>query len=192
MVDVCLAPIPKPNLDRGEISENIQWRFNKDLVWTINNLVETEPSRKHFRADVLCLLTFVVRAGPAQKRSKLPSVEARQPLQVRNWKLESLTVGLIVHMLCRSKQFENPTRTRRDIPKKNSKFPFFGHMFGLQICMTAPKILFPDQGENWCRQSWRHKETIDISCTAQFVTHHEIWQIKNKNKNKNKKTVPIH
>ena len=32
-----------------------------------------------------------------------------------------------------------------------------------------------DQSGAWYRQSWRHKETVDISCTALFVTHHEIW-----------------
>ena len=31
--------------------------------------------------------------------------------------------------------------------------------------MTAPKIVVPDQCENW----------IDISCTAQFVTHQAVW-----------------
>ena len=42
------------------------------------------------------------------------------------------------------------------------------------MCMAAPKIVFPDQGENWCGQCWRHTETIDVSCTAQFATHDEI------------------
>ena len=37
--------------------------------------------------------------------------------------------------------------------KKTQNYLFFGDVFGLQICMTAPKIVFPDQGENWCRQS---------------------------------------
>ena len=40
--------------------------------------------------------------------------------------------------------------------------------------MTAPKIVVPDRGENRCRPSLRLKETIDISLTAEFVTHQEI------------------
>ena len=40
--------------------------------------------------------------------------------------------------------------------------------------MTAKKIAIPDQAEIWCRQCLRHKETIDVSCIAQFITHQEI------------------
>ena len=49
------------------------------------------------------------------------------------------------------------------------------HLCPTKTCMTAPRIIFPDQGEKWCRHSWKHKETIDISCTAYFMPHHEIW-----------------
>ena len=71
-----------------------------------------------------------------------------------------------------------------EISEKTQNCHFFGDIFGQQICTTAPKTVFPDQGENWCRQSWRHMETIDICCIAQFVTHHEMLQYP--------KTVPLH
>ena len=47
---------------------------------------------------------------------------------------------------------------------------FFWRRFGAKICDTSKKIVVPDQGENWCRQSWRHKETIDIS--LHYPVHH--------------------
>ena len=71
--------------------------------------------------------------------------------------------------------YAGPTRTRRDI-QENSKLPFFGDIFGLQMCVTALKIILPDEGEKWCRQFWRHKETIDSSYTAQFVTITRYYQ----------------
>ena len=43
--------------------------------------------------------------------------------------------------------------------------------------MTAPKIVVPDQGENWCGQlqCLRHKETIDVvGCLTQFITHQDM------------------
>ena len=43
---------------------------------------------------------------------------------------------------------------------------------------TAPKNLVPGQGAIWCRQSWRHKETIDVGCIAQF--HHSSRDITKK------------
>ena len=52
--------------------------------------------------------------------------------------------------------------------------------------MTAPKFVVPDQREIWCtsrQESWGRKETSDIICAAQIVTHQEIWF---------KKTVPKH
>ena len=55
------------------------------------------------------------------------------------------------------------------------KITIFWRRFRPKICMTAPKIVVPDQGENWCRQSWRRKETTDISCTAQFVTTKKLF-----------------
>ena len=58
-------------------------------------------------------------------------------------------------------------------PRKLKIINFWRH-FWPEICKTAKKIVVPNQGENWCRQSWRHKETIDISCTAQFVTHQDM------------------
>ena len=69
----------------------------------------------------------------------------------------------------------NSLRLRLDLAEmsKKLKITIFGRLFALGV--TAPTIVVPDQGQNWCRLSWRHKEMIDISCTAQFVTHQEIW-----------------
>jgi len=71
-----------------------------------------------------------------------------------------------VHMQVQTAWESNSNSPR--YPRK-LKFTNFWRHFGLQICRSAPKIVVPDQGENWCRQSWRHKETIDISCAPQFV-----------------------
>ena len=43
-----------------------------------------------------------------------------------------------------------------EMSKKTQNYHFLATFFGLQICMTAPKIVFPDQGGIWRRQSWRH------------------------------------
>ena len=59
--------------------------------------------------------------------------------------------------------------------------------------MKAPKIVVPDQkvkiGVPGTEGSWRHKETIDISCTANFVTDQEIWP-QNDSDTLNKYQVP--
>ena len=56
------------------------------------------------------------------------------------------------------------------------KMPFFflPHFWPKVLMTVAPAIVVPDQGENRCRQSFRHKEAIAISCTARFVTREEI------------------
>ena len=60
-----------------------------------------------------------------------------------------------------------------ELSKKTQNYHFLATFLATNL-YDSSKIVFPDQGENWCRQFWRHKETIDISCTAQFVTHQEI------------------
>ena len=113
-----------------------------------------------------------VRAGPAQKRIKR-KVESRQPLQIRleNWK----------HWPWRNSACAGPNSLRirielAEISKKTRNYRFLATFLAYKICLTAPKIVVPDQSEQWyTQQSWRRKETIDISCTAQFLTHHEIW-----------------
>ena len=53
----------------------------------------------------------------------------------RTWRLEALTVVQQCIPVCRSKQFENPTRSRRCF-QENSKWPnhqFFGDIFGLRV-----------------------------------------------------------
>ena len=62
-----------------------------------------------------------------------------------------------------------------EISKKTQNRHFLATLLAYKICMRAPKLVVPDQGENCRRRSWRHEETIDTCCTAQFVTHHEIW-----------------
>ena len=39
------------------------------------------------------MITYLVRAGPSKMWMQVPKVESRQPLQIRTWKLESLTVA---------------------------------------------------------------------------------------------------
>ena len=70
---------------------------------------------------------------------KLPEVEARQKLQNRTWKLEVLIVAQ--WCICRSKQFADPTRSRRAI-QENSKSPTFGDFFHLKS-VRLTKSLFP-------------------------------------------------
>ena len=55
-----------------------------------------------------------------------------------------------------------------------SKYINFWRHFGLNsvlVYMTAPKIVVADHGQIWCRQFWKRKETIDVSCTARFFIH---------------------
>ena len=40
--------------------------------------------------------------------------------------------------------------------------------------LQLKKMVVPDEGENWGRQSGRHNETIDIRCTTQVVTHQQV------------------
>ena len=56
--------------------------------------------------------------------------------------------------ICRTQQFENPTRSRRDIPRKlQFEISNFWRHCWPEIRMTAQKIVFPDQGEIGPRQS---------------------------------------
>ena len=68
-----------------------------------------------------------------------------------------------------------------EISKKTQNRHFLATLLAYKICMRAPKLVVPDQGENCRRRSWRHEETIDIGCIAQSVTHQEMTK---------KKTVP--
>ena len=102
----------------------------------------------------------VPQVCPAKKRIKLLKVEARQPLQILTWKLEALTV--IVHKEVQTVWESDSNSPRR--PRK-LKITIFWRIFGVQICTTAPQVVVPGRGENWCRQFWRHEETIDFSFT---------------------------
>ena len=54
--------------------------------------------------------------------------------------MEALTVAQ--QCVCRSKQFENPTRFRRDI-QEHPKLPSFGDIFGLKCARQLQKSSFP-------------------------------------------------
>ena len=66
----------------------------------------------------------------------------------------------------------NNLRIRLDLAEisKKTLITIFWRVFGLQICVKFPpkKLVVPDQGENWCRQSWRRKGR---HCTEVWATH---------------------
>ena len=89
-----------------------------------------------------------VRAGSAKNRIYLPEVADRQALQIRTWKLEALTVAQYLVQICKSKQFGNPTRYRRDIQessKLRTKLPTLDGIFGLKSVWQLQKSVVPDQ-----------------------------------------------
>ena len=69
---------------------------------------------------------------------------------------------MALQCICRSKQFENPTRTRRDNPRKLKITNFWRHFWHTNVYNKLQKSYFPIEVKIVDK---RHKETIDISCT---------------------------
>ena len=84
----------------------------------------------------------------SQNRITVLKVVSCQPLQTTTSKMAALT--LAQQCTCRSKQFKNPTRSRRDIQANFFFKADFWRHFWPKIRMTAPKIVVPDHGEIWC------------------------------------------
>ena len=49
-----------------------------------------------------------------------------------------------------------------EISKKTQNLHLKKNIFWPQICVTAPKIIVSDQGQNWCRQSWRRSIAVAL------------------------------
>ena len=64
-----------------------------------------------------------------QPKESFFKVVSRQPLKIRSWNFEALT--LAQSCICKSKHFESLARSRRAI-QENSKLSIFGNIFGLK------------------------------------------------------------
>ena len=98
-----------------------------------------------------------VRAGPVEKWVNHPKAVSREPLRIRTWNLEALT--LTKHCMRQTRIYKkwrvcHSTRSRQDIGE-NSKLPTVQHEIRIGI-------VYPDQGENWRRLSQRPYENADI------------------------------
>ena len=84
---------------------------------------------------------------------------------------------VIAHTCSRSRTFHAEEGAGSVPPPSQFQFWRFRHhltVFLFCVIAIVLKNRCPRLRWIWCRQSWRHKETIDTGCTAQFVTHQEV------------------
>ena len=144
--------------------------------WKLKFAVRSSQNWAGHRGNATCSHHYAFSVRWASHKADKGFLESKLAnhckLGIENWK----------HWPWLNSAYAGPNTSRirlelAEISKKTQNYPFFATFLAYNSVWQHQKSSFPVKVKSGVpgRQSWRHKETIGISCTAQFVTHHDIW-----------------